>query len=261
MYMIKNNNLKQVETHARNGIKYVATTDLGNVLEIYLRKTEHEKKHKSDLMHLWIKRGYMKEFLDSHIHIEVYYRTHNGDLCYRPYDLNPTMNSYYDTNWENIIEYNEENIEKLITMILEALPIYEKKVAIEGYEEYIELTAKTEELKECIAKDQDENQRLRYSTALKKIEGQLDYRADEYKEIIRTYNDLIKTGEIENTVFKFLARPENGPYQYYFIRSNNTKSAREKLLNTFNSIVHIEDEEVLSSIEANRLIKHGNKIY
>lgn len=259
--MIKRNDLKQVETHARNGIKYVATTDLGNVLEIYLRKTEHEKKHKSDLMHLWIKNGHMKEFLDSHIHVEVYYRTHNGDLCYRPYDLNPTFNSMQAPVWENIIEYNEENVEKIIAMILEALPIYEKKVAIEGYEEYTELTATAEKLKKDIAKTEDREQRLRYSTKLRKIEGQLSYRADEYKEIIRTYNELVKSNEIENTVFQFLAREGNGPYQYYFIRSNNTKSAREKLLNTFNSIVHIEAEEVLSSIEANRLIKHGNKIY
>lgn len=259
--MIKRNNLKQVETHTRNGIKYVATTDLGNILEIYLRKVEHEKKCKSDLMNLWIKHGYMKEFLDSHIHVEVYYRTHNGDLCYRPYDLNPTFNSMRDPVWENIIEYNEENAEKIIAMILEALPIYEKKVAIEGYEEYTELTAKAEELKEDIAKTEDREQRLRYSTKLRKIEGQLSYRADEYKEIIRTYNELVKSNEIENTVFKFLARPENGPYEYYLIRSNNIKSARVKLLNTFNSIVHIEDEEVLSSMEANRLIKYGNKIY
>ena len=116
---------------------------------------------------------------------------------------------------------------------------------------------KQKELKEDIAKTENKEQRLHYSTALKKIENQLSYRADEYKEIIRTYNELIKTDDIENTVFKFLAREGNGPYQYYFIRSNNIKSAREKLLNTFNSIVHIEDEEVLSSIEANRLIKNG----
>jgi hypothetical protein len=259
--MLKRNCLKSVETHSRYRIKYEATTDLGNILEIYISKVEHEKKYKSDLMNIWVKKGYMKEFLDSHIHAEVYYRTHNGDLCYRPYDLNPTMNSYNDTNWENIIEYNEENIEKLITMILEALPLYEKKVAIEGYQEYTELTAKAEELKEDIAKTENKEQRLHYSTALKKIENKLSYRADEYKEIIRTYNELIKTGDIENTVFKFLAREGNGPYQYYFIRSNNIKSAREKLLNTFNSIVHIEDEEVLSSIEVNRLIKNDNKVY
>lgn len=89
---------------------YKFTNKKGETIEVWLTSTVHNKNNKHDLMSLWVKNGYVKEFIPETLVIETYVTDKEG-VCHGYY--NPSIN--YQThklrfNW--VLKNTEENIKK-----------------------------------------------------------------------------------------------------------------------------------------------------
>ena len=94
------------------------TTRKGNKIIIETMRTEHDPKFKNDLMHMWVKRGFVKEFMETTLHIQTHYYADDGH-CYGLY--NPQV--HYDQkqrtiNFDYLLEATEENELFLIKEVL-----------------------------------------------------------------------------------------------------------------------------------------------
>lgn len=94
---------------------YKFTNRKGEEVEVRLSSTIHDNKDNHDLMNLWIKNGYIKEFIPETLVIETYVTGQDG-ICHGYY--NPSIN--YQTNklcFDWVLEKKEENIKKILNEI------------------------------------------------------------------------------------------------------------------------------------------------
>ena len=79
---------------------------------IWATKTEHDRNFRNGLMNLWVKHGYLKKFISSTWHLELFVRDNEGN-CWNKY--NPQIiPGQHKINFNWMLEATEENLIKLI---------------------------------------------------------------------------------------------------------------------------------------------------
>lgn len=94
---------------------YKFTNKKGESVEVWLTSTAHDSKNKHDLMNLWLKNGYLDEFIHETLVIETYVTGQDG-VCHGYY--NPSIN--YQTHklcFDWVLENTEENINRILNEI------------------------------------------------------------------------------------------------------------------------------------------------
>lgn len=93
------------------------TNKNGESVEVYATKTEHEKN--SGLMELWLKHGYLKNYIPTTWSIQTYCNTKdNGCRAY----YNPTIKVSKDNkrmiiNFDMMLEATENNLQRIFDNI------------------------------------------------------------------------------------------------------------------------------------------------
>lgn len=92
----------------------------GERVTIWITRTQADKKHKNDLMNLWVNSKRLENFIENRITLELFVETKNG-YCYNWY--NPQIKESEDRkrgeiDFNYILEDTEENRRFLISKIL-----------------------------------------------------------------------------------------------------------------------------------------------
>ncbi len=94
-----------------NGINCRTLYNVGDRFAIEVTICEHDRKNKNDLANLWVRNGYLTEFLPTTAHISTYYTDIEG-RCTGAYNIQHTRAGKIDFEW--MFEATPENINKLL---------------------------------------------------------------------------------------------------------------------------------------------------
>ena len=82
--------LELTSTHGNRRI-YETGNERGRLV-VEIATVEHDRKSKSGLMSLWVKNGWMSEFLDTTLNVSTYFYPADGGGCFGRY--NPTEKAH-----------------------------------------------------------------------------------------------------------------------------------------------------------------------
>lgn len=102
-------------THTNTRESYETTTKSGNRFIVEIIVSKHDKKSKNSIMNLWLKHGYLKNFIEETLHVHTYYYDEKGN-CWGKYNIQCKNN--HKINFNYILENTLKNKEFLINECL-----------------------------------------------------------------------------------------------------------------------------------------------
>lgn len=100
-------------THGMDGCRRFYESDLGP-LTVEITECTHERGRTGDLMGLWVKHGWMPEFIERTLHVSTYFHEEDGGCLgiYNPQIKDGVSRPVIDFRW--MLEATPENEAKLL---------------------------------------------------------------------------------------------------------------------------------------------------
>ena len=96
--------------------EYRFTNNKGEQVDIWISNSFHDKNYKRDNMNLWVKAGYLPEFIEENLIVDTYVEA--DGICLTKY--NPTIKpggAGYVLDFDWMLPATEENINRILAEI------------------------------------------------------------------------------------------------------------------------------------------------